>query len=123
MKKFQDSIQEIRAEIQRRLPNWMIFEIRETSSGYVVVAQFALPPKFCSECELINPRLIKFGTRQLFIRDLPIQGQWVVVQCTQQQYRCQNCDNRFWELLDGVDERRRMTTHLIVSIRRNENGH
>lgn len=111
-----ENLRELQAEIERRLPNWLIFEIQETSSGCVVLAQFALPPKFCSVCELINPRLTKAGTRQLFIRDLPIQGQWVVVQCTQQRYQCQNCSSRFWELLGGVNDRRRMTVNLIEYI-------
>ncbi len=83
--------------IELILQNWLIFDISRTPDDYLVTTQYALPPKFCPGCGLINPRLIKYGTKEQMLRDLPIR--WLRVSTIRQRYMCKECGVAFWESL------------------------
>lgn len=78
------------------LKNWLVFHIEPTAEGYLAIAQYALPVWACPACDVINPRLQKYGTKEQYIV-LPVG--WLKVKTIRQRYQCQHCGSTFWEPL------------------------
>lgn len=78
------------------LKNWLVFHIEPTVEGYLVIAQYALPLWACPFCEVINPRLRKYGTKEQL---LTLFAGWLKIKTVRQRYQCQCCGVTFWEPL------------------------
>lgn len=76
------------------LKDWLVFEVGQTQDGYLATAQYKLPVWACPCCEVINPRLQKYGTREQIIS---LSIPWLKVRTVRQRYQCQHCGFTFWE--------------------------
>lgn len=81
-------------DLRQVLKNWLIYDLQKTDDGYLVIAQYALPVWFCPRCEVVNPRLHRYGTKEQTFT-LPILG--LKVQIIRQRYQCRECSFTFWE--------------------------
>lgn len=66
-----------------------------------------------ARCGACSAELKRNGTRRQVLRDEPRGLRSVVIEIRRQNYRCKNCHSVTLQPLDGVNEKRRMTTRLL----------
>ena len=96
-----DDGQDISEIVRRLLPDWLIFDIQKMAPDcYLVTAQYSLPVKFCYACGIINPRLIRYGRKEVS-RQLRVT--WISVRTIRQRFKCKECGRTFWEPLPPLE--------------------
>src|SRR5713101_1561422 len=84
------------------LPNWDVQPFQEDEDRYVVLAR---PLTACSACPTCGSvALVKNGTDESQVHDLPAQGKQVVIRVKRQRYLCRDCRASCSQPLPDVDE-------------------
>jgi len=93
------------------LPSWDIQPFQEDEDRYVVLAR---PFTVCAACPTCGRfALVKNGTDESQVHDLPAQAKHVVIRVKRQRYLCRACRTSCSQPLPDVDERRNMTRRLV----------
>jgi len=73
-------------------------------------------PTNCPYCGSGEP-LYKHGCREQVVLDMPLKQKHVSLVILRRRYKCRVCSMIFWEELEEVDSKRRMTKRLVMLIR------
>lgn len=79
-------------------------------------------PLICPHCSA--DKIVGFGAKkgQIFF-DLPRHGQPTITSIDRHRYRCKTCGRTFLEHLQGIDERRNVTSRLLSYIEKKSLNH
>ncbi len=69
----------------------------------------------CPSCG--SSEVVGFGKRTQSVADIPENGKPVVLQVITRRFRCKDCGRSFYESVEGVGSKRRMTDRLAEWIR------
>lgn len=100
------------------LPEFTVLEPpQENESDMLFKVEKVSPPSYCPHCGVVA-NLYRHGTRKQLVLDLPIRLKRVGLQIQRKRYKCRECGSTFWEPLDSVDDKRKMTKRLVEAIER-----
>lgn len=74
----------------------------------VHVVPLTAPPSCC-----IQPNLVKFGKKEVFVRDVPLGSQALAGVIHRQRFRCSSCKAVRSQNLPGISEKHQMTERLV----------
>lgn len=102
-----------------QLPSFKeIAPMQENETDMLFKVEVVDPPFFCPHCGT-GPFLeqkapfYKHGKKEQLIMDMPIRMKRVGISVQRYRYKCRDCDATFWEWMDDVDEKRKMTKRLV----------
>lgn len=98
------------------IPGYQVIDTIEEDTVYRITVSVAsiVVPKSCIKCH--HTDLIKSGTSNITIADLPKHGKSVKLIIKRRRYRCKSCKTSMSEVLPNIDENHRMTNRLMTFI-------
>ena len=94
------------------LPSYTVTASHENDHDYHVDAEAKNSPTSCPHCQSTN--LVGFGRREQMVKDLPMHGKRVGLYIDTRRFRCRTCAKTFYQSLPDIDEKRMMTSRLVV---------
>lgn len=100
------------------LSEFIIFgHIQVNELDIIIQVEKKSTPSYCPHCGSL-PNLYKYGQRKQIVLDLPIRIKRVGLEIKRKRYKCRECNSTFWEVLESVDQKRKMTKRLVKTIER-----
>lgn len=102
-----------------QLPSFIeIAPMQENETDMLFKVELAEPPFCCPHCGVIpefdgSKPMYKHGNKEQLIMDMPIRMKRVGISVRRYRYKCRSCDATFWEPMDDVDDKRKMTNRLV----------
>lgn len=99
------------ADMLEALPRFSVDRIVKGEEAFSAAVHLSDSALSCPRCS--SAHLLKMGSRDRSIKDVPYRGKPVVIVASVRRFKCGACGVTFMEPIDGVDEVRRMTTRLV----------
>ena len=94
------------------LPSYTVTALHENDHDYHIDAEAKNSPTSCPHCQSTN--LVGFGRREQMVKDLPMHGKRVGLYIDTRRFQCRTCAKTFYQSLPDIDEKRMMTSRLVV---------
>lgn len=99
-----------------QLPEFRELEMQESELDMAFWVEKDTPPSACPHCGCVA-NLYKHQRKEQVIMDLPVRAKRVGIYMQRIRYKCRDCNSTFWELIDCIDDKRKMTKRLVDHIR------
>lgn len=96
--------------------NWRVTQVDSSPPNTTVVhADFTVLPATCPKCgSTRRPR--RYGALDTSYRDTPFLGRQVIITVNAQRFRCADCGQAFFQGLQDMDGKRRMTARCAAYV-------
>lgn len=94
------------------LPEFQIDDLKHNEHDIQIYVSKHTPPNVCTQCGVFNPRLRVHQHRYQQVRDLSIMNKLVALNIKRTKYKCLECGAVFYQPLDCVPEKGKMTHRL-----------
>lgn len=95
----------------------VVVSLQSSGAWWLFDTRTAHPPQWCPnpKCERAG-RFSRYGTKEQYFDDCPLDGAPVRIRITRQRYKCLSCQKLFFEPIHGLDDTRHASRRLVVLI-------